>query len=72
MIELRNCPFCGSDLLHTEKFYVGCLSCGAIGSNAKSKQFAIKAWNTRADKVCKCTDQCGYDYCGNCGGKVEC
>ena len=31
----------------------------------------IKAWNTRTENVCICADQCGYDYCGDCGGKVE-
>ena len=49
MTELRNCRWCHSTDLHIEEFYVGCLSCGAIGPGAESKEAAIKAWNTRAD-----------------------
>ena len=71
MTEIKPCRWCKSTDLHIEEFYVGCLSCGAIGPSAESKEAAIKAWNSRVHKVCKCTDQCGYDYCGNCGGKVE-
>ena len=52
MTELRNCRWCHSTDLHIEEFYVGCLSCGAIGPSAESKEEAIKAWNSRTpDKL---------------------
>ena len=47
-MKLKNCRWCKSMDLHIEEFYVGCLSCGAIGPSAESKEQAIKAWNTRA------------------------
>ena len=80
MTELKNCPFCGDNnvkpynLLGRDTDYVvACcnIDCGAEGPDKDTEEAAIKAWNTRVHKVCKCTDQCGYDYCGNCGGKVE-
>ena len=54
-VELKPCPFCGSDAFiggDKEYFYwVECRRCtcaiGAIGS-FKDKQYAITAWNTRA------------------------
>ena len=49
MTEIKPCRWCKSTDLHIEEFYVGCLSCGAIGPSAESKEAAIKAWNTRAN-----------------------
>ena len=75
MTELKSCPFCGSDKLIIPDLFshivVSCDGCGTDGPAKKNEKDAIKAWNTRAESVCICTDQCGYDYCGNCGGKVE-
>lgn len=60
MTKLKPCPFCGSDILEMDKaqnpysnfddhfWFVTCYQCPCQGVEAKTKEEAIKAWNTRA------------------------
>ena len=56
MIELKTCPFCGSDEIGREDFASGgelialrCLNCGAIGPIAYKPGAAFAKWNRRAE-----------------------
>jgi Lar family restriction alleviation protein len=51
MMELLNCPFCGSDDLAITQCYVYCNDCGGIGPSDEPKDKTIKAWNTRTLEV---------------------
>lgn len=53
-IKIKNCPFCGSDLVGVErekdfppKFYVKCNQCFAQGGYDGKVEVAINMWNTR-------------------------
>ena len=70
-MKLKSCPFCADIHIRITKtihlyedisYQAMCLHCGATAGHPRmTKEAAIKAWNTRVHKVCKCTDQCGYD-----------
>lgn len=61
MIELKPCPFCGSENVHVERkdlfFWVECYDCGAVGQEARlrdvfvniaqGEERAANNWNTR-------------------------
>lgn len=63
MIELKPCPFCGSEAepvkAHTSyktPYVIVCKACGAsVGNFAETKEKAIEAWNRREpiDKIVK-------------------
>ena len=56
--ELKPCPFCGSDAVHTERSYfrdvlIYCENCDAyftVDSFYADENDVIKAWNRRAEK----------------------
>lgn len=93
-VELKPCPFCGGcelDLWSTQYYdedlwSVSCHACRVAIVNRDSKDEAIDAWNTRAERTChpsplynhifEC-DVCGEEdtdgipnYCPGCGAKV--
>ena len=56
MSELKPCPFCGGealiDIYGAEGTYkVICDDCGSTGGTRYEEAEAIKAWNSRADKI---------------------
>lgn len=50
-IELKPCPFCGSDSITNHDTFigysVGCDKCGAVAAHCATKAESISAWNTR-------------------------
>lgn len=54
-IKLKNCPFCGGDDLHVERWDSGtkicCYDCCSVFSKADATctEDHVKAWNSRAD-----------------------
>ena len=87
MSDLKPCPFCGSDAVHTERSYfrdvlIYCENCDAyftVDSFAADEKDVIEAWNRRAEpertaKVINITHVRGYPAegeCGNCGYDVD-
>lgn len=50
-IQLRPCPFCGSEKLEHQRFtFVWCRECEAEGPNVDSEPEAIAAWNRRVEE----------------------
>ena len=88
MEELEPCPYCGCETaaMHggadnsTMMYWVSCLSCGARGGRAFSKDDAAKKWNRRAapeNKALTCDgcehkgkyeDEYEYGYPSPCTG----
>ena len=63
-IELKPCPFCGSDDVFRgmleEVHYVECWHCGAKIETYNGIEDAVKTWNTRAidrDELLKIADE---------------
>lgn len=58
MEELKPCPFCGSSselcVIGGDEcgWYVECFNCFATGGDAGTRDKAIDAWNTRAERTC--------------------
>lgn len=50
-IELKPCPFCGSDSITNHDtligYSVGCDKCGAVAAHCATEAESISAWNTR-------------------------
>jgi Lar family restriction alleviation protein len=76
MMELKNCPFCGSKsvklITSSIAISVICFNCGGSGAYNVDKEAAIKAWNTRATpEECNCnslrTSISNPELCGACG-----
>lgn len=64
-IELKPCPFCGSDDVTCNKFedvyYVECLYCSAKVETYNGEEDAIEGWNARVidlDELEKVADEC--------------
>ncbi len=64
-IELKPCPFCGSDDVICDRFedvyYVECLYCGAKVETYNGLEDAAAGWNARAidrDELLKVADEC--------------
>lgn len=47
-IEVKPCPFCGSDNIKSDGFVVMCATCGAKGPVAIYPKEALALWNKRA------------------------
>ena len=52
MIELKPCPFCGSDELDiwqndAGNYFVVCIGCGANGRDERKEEKAVEVWNRR-------------------------
>ena len=63
-IELRPCPFCGSEGVICNRFedvhYVECLGCSAKVESYNGLEDAVAGWNTRAidrDELLKIADE---------------
>lgn len=73
MEELKPCPFCGSTNVHMsdgEKDwmqYVYCEDCNAIGPDGNTMISYAEAWNQRAERTCKNTDNKDGFTCSACG-----
>jgi Lar family restriction alleviation protein len=56
IIELKPCPFCGSDNLYIsdsvyqEGCVIGCIDCGSEVGNFDTKEEVVERWNHREDK----------------------
>lgn len=59
-MNLKRCPFCGSeDVWYEESYeyppeigaYVRCRNCEAQGPYAKSEKLSVEIWNTRAGET---------------------
>ena len=51
-LEIKNCPFCGSEEIGislNRNAWMSCCSCGADGPYKDTKRQAIQAWNRRYD-----------------------
>lgn len=78
MSKLKPCPFCGGEgdwyEVKPGYGYVSCDTCDAtIGCfDALPKQDAIDAWNTRAERTCRNTEQPGEGFftCSACNGSA--
>lgn len=65
-IELKPCPFCGSDDVTwfyglEDEHYVECLDCSAKAESYSGLEDAIAGWNARAidrDDLLKVADEC--------------
>jgi len=75
-MELKPCPFCGSNNLHLthngmQNWVIGCGVCQVEMENFVDREQAIKAWNTRATDECNCnssrTSISNPELCGACG-----
>lgn len=76
--KLRNCPFCGSEgklrvadgiLDDFTMFYCYCPNgkCIAGGTDwFRSREEAIEAWNTRAERTCRLRSRYTSLYCYEC------
>lgn len=63
MSELKPCPFCGgeaemhyvSDIFsrHRPSYWSQCCNCRMSGKHHRTRQEAIDAWNTRAERTCE-------------------
>jgi Lar family restriction alleviation protein len=53
-MNLRYCPFCGSDNIELDQVFFGyrfiCEDCGAIGSEAETIKEARALWNQRVNE----------------------
>lgn len=53
MTELKECPFCGADLISRDKrhresvTFCRCVNCDAAGPYSDTKAGAVRVWNTR-------------------------
>lgn len=46
--ELQPCPFCGSEDLENDTYFITCVTCEADGPIKGNEPEAIAAWNRRA------------------------
>ena len=73
--ELKPCPFCGGEAeygltMAGEEVY--CTNCGAAMPRTTTKDAAIEAWNTRAERTCHNTEYLdGCFACSACGEELE-
>ena len=86
---LKPCPFCGGEAISRgsdyDGYWVTCRGCMAFPFKKNTRERAIEAWNTRAERTCKrfwtgaemicssCAHQLNNgtaNYCPNCGAKV--
>ena len=71
MADLKPCPFCGSEEVHTARtildnwppniaianIFVMCEGCGAAGRSETTEEKAVESWNRRyEDAICFCRD----------------
>ena len=53
--ELKPCPFCGGSNLEVvdtpQGYFIDC-SCGCFTGDFETREAAIDAWNTRAERTC--------------------
>lgn len=73
-LKLKECPFCGCNSIAIRGFVCVCRDCGAQTSDNETKEYAIKAWNSRAtpqqpseplkglDKECLCYGAWGESH----------
>lgn len=68
-IELKPCPFCGSEGVICNRFedvyYVECLSCSAKVESYNGLEDAVAGWNTRAidrDDLLKVADELENEF----------
>ena len=65
-IELKPCPFCGSDdvvfgAALEDEYYVECFGCSAKVESCNGLEDAVAGWNARAidrDAILKVADEC--------------
>ena len=87
MAELKPCPFCGSEEVHTARtiidncppniaianIFVMCEGCGAAGRSETTVEKAIESWNKRyEDAICFCRDCRWFEDSPKKGMKGEC
>lgn len=79
MTELKPCPFCGgcdgdptAYASNQNGWYVYC-KCGARVGYFKTAEFAIAAWNTRAERTCRNISEKNWwaFECSECGEMIE-
>jgi len=80
MSELKPCPFCGGEAEYGLTFAgeeVYCKKCHAAMPRISTKEQAIEAWNTRAERECRgipkysMNDEWYGDECSVCGTVLE-
>lgn len=71
MSELKPCPFCGGEantvLRNADDWHVECHDCASKSGTYGFKEYAIEAWNTRAERTCYSERSDSWE-CSECGG----
>lgn len=76
--EIKPCPFCGSEEVHTaintiDNWFVMCEGCGASGRDERTEEKAIASWNKRyEDGLTFCRDCRWFEDSPKKGMKGEC
>ncbi len=71
--DIKNGTYWSNSILHRPAAGAYCVNFkyGTVQLNAPHEKFYVRAIRYKSTLVaCNCVDSIGYNYCGNCGGKI--